>query len=719
MPTLDFPFTDLEWDAEVCRREFRSFVTGAWSVLEPATPFVPNWHIEAICQHLQAVTTGEIRKLIINVPPGSMKSLLVSVMWPAWHWLHQAHHRFLTGSYGIALATRDSVKSRRLIESNWYQSRWSKAFQLTGDQNQKTKYENDRTGFRMATSVGGATGERGQVRILDDPHNIDEAESDTIRVSTVEWVKTVWAEREADPKTSMDIVVMQRVHEEDVCGYLLSELGGYQHLMIPMRYEPSRSCVTSIGFTDPRATSGEPLLFPERWPEDIVQIKERRLGSYGAAAQLQQRPAPAEGGILKRHWWRYWHHPGKPLPPVKVKWPDGVTHDVESVPLPYVFDQHVQSWDMTFKDTVGADFVVGQEWAKKSADSFLLDQLRDQMDFVDTLTAFRTFNGKWPQPGPRLIEDKANGPAIISVLKREIAGVLPVEPYGSKEARAQAYAFVVESGNVFLPHPDVTPWVPGFIEECATFPNASHDDQVDGWSQAMDKLYRPDEPGLPITPEYKTRFHQAPVDNDPTPGRPSFRFWHDDGVHQVCVIGQQLLDGQIRFLDSIVMKQSSIEALIERKLLPLLNEDYRGVSEWRDIGPFAPLTKLSPSSEHSMAALIHEKLNGALEAGEPDFLKRVSAIKSMLLQTGRMQLNRMPTLNEPKNWTHEALNGGYAFHIDKSGVVQRTEGRKFHALTAVGDALGHGLHVIFQRKPTPAQRVPKAEQTRRAKSYAV
>lgn len=470
---------------------FRAFIAGAWSVLEPSTRFVPGWHVDAICEHLEAVSAGEIRRLIINVPPGSMKSLLISVMWPVWSWLFTPYLRFLTASYAQSLATRDSLKSRRLIQSQWFQSQWSHTFQLTGDQNQKLRYENDATGFRVATSVGGATGERATVRILDDPHNIDDAQSDTIREGVIDWVKTVWSEREADSKTSVDIVVMQRLHERDVSGYLLEEIGGYEHLMLPMRFESERRCHTVIGFTDPRTEPGE-LLCEARNDEAAVQEKEKRLGSYGAAGQLQQRPSPAEGGIFKRQWWRFWQPVGMNLPPVFIKLTDGSLFGCPVVTLPETFDTQLQSWDMTFKDTKTSAFVVGQAWARLKANKYLLDQTRKRLDMPGTVREVRSFTTKHPKITAKLIEDKANGPAVIQTLRGEISGLIAVNPQGDKVARAHAVSPETEAGNVYLPHPQIAPWVNDFIERFATFPNAVYKDEIDTFTQALMRLKKSD-----------------------------------------------------------------------------------------------------------------------------------------------------------------------------------------------------------------------------------
>ena len=210
----------------------------AWRVIEPGMPFIDNWHIEAICLHLQAVVDGLIRNLLINMPPRCMKSILVSVLFPAWVWIRHPEKRFLYSSYSQTLATDHSVATRRVIESDWYQEKWSRRFVLAGDANLKTRFENTRRGYRFSTSVGGsATGMGGDFIVADDPHNVKEAESDAIRAATIDWWDKVMSTRLNNPKTGARIIVMQRVHEADLSGHVLKK-GGWDHLCLPMEYEP-------------------------------------------------------------------------------------------------------------------------------------------------------------------------------------------------------------------------------------------------------------------------------------------------------------------------------------------------------------------------------------------------------------------------------------------------------------------------------------------------
>jgi hypothetical protein len=305
--------------AELRRRENRKlqaseggllhFVRHFWHILEPSRPLVEGWALEAICLHLEAVTFGDIKRLLINVPPGFMKSLLVNVFWPAWEWgpMGMPHTRYVAFSYGAHLTERDNAKFRDLVRSPEYKELWGN-FVLTKDG--EVKVGNDKTGWKFATSVNGiGTGERGDRIIFDDPHNVREAESDVVRQGTVTWFREGMSNRLNDMTTDPIVVIMQRVHENDVSGEIIShpELG-YTHLYIPMEFESGRRCVTSLSdgtilWEDPRIDDGE-LAWEERFPEEtLVQF---RVLPYMWAGQYQQAPEPRGGGIIKRHYWQYY-----------------------------------------------------------------------------------------------------------------------------------------------------------------------------------------------------------------------------------------------------------------------------------------------------------------------------------------------------------------------------------------------------------------------------
>jgi hypothetical protein len=225
------------------------FLKQAWHVLEPGTTYVDGWHIKAISDHLEAVTDGRIRKLLINIPPRHMKSLTVAVMWPCWVWIHKPGMRWIFCSYAQRLATRDSLKRRRLIQSPWYQGNWGHRFRLTGDQNEKARFENTATGYCLATSVGGAnTGEGADVIVCDDPHNVRDRQSEVMLDKTITWWDEVMSTRLNNPNTGARVIVMQRLHERDLSGHVLQK-GGWDHLCLPAWYEEEPPLVAAFAET--------------------------------------------------------------------------------------------------------------------------------------------------------------------------------------------------------------------------------------------------------------------------------------------------------------------------------------------------------------------------------------------------------------------------------------------------------------------------------------
>jgi predicted phage terminase large subunit-like protein len=338
----------------------------------------------------------------------------------------------------------------------------------------------------VVVPLGTGTGERGDYVIVDDPHSVDQAESDLARKRAIDWWNGSMATRLNDLNTGHKVVVQQRLHEADLAGDLLAK-GGYEWLCLPAEFEPERRCVTSIGWADPRQEPGE-LLWPDKMSRANLEELKVILGSYRYAGQYQQRPTPAEGGIFKRVWWRYWRPAHMELPPVQVKTSDGQVLSIPAVPIPAQFDQIIQSWDMAYKNLATSDYVVGQVWGAFKADRYLLDQVRSRWDMPATKAAVQELSRRWPKAGTKLVEDKANGPAVIQELQHDVAGLIAVNPEGGKMARAQAVSPQVESGNVYLPHPALAAWVADLIEETAAFPHGRNDDQVDAMTQALNRL---------------------------------------------------------------------------------------------------------------------------------------------------------------------------------------------------------------------------------------
>lgn len=398
---------------------------------------------------------------MINIPPRTTKSTLVSVVFPAWCQIRRPSTQILSLSHSTQLATRDAMASRRLLSSEWVAECWGDRIEMQDDQNQKTRYELKGGGHRISFGMGsGVTGESADLIIVDDPHPAKLGMwSEANRTAVINSFDQEVSTRINDPDDSAMVVIMQRLHQEDLSGHLADQ-GGWEHICLPMEYDPVIS-----SDHDWRTEQGQ-LLQPERFDERWVEESQVKLGPYGYAGQMQQSPVPIGGGIFKQHWWQYY------------------------TALPTDFEMVVQSWDATFKETKGGSYVVGQLWGKKGASFYLIDQTRRRMDFTATLNAIRGMTASAQARGLQLysvlVEDKANGPAIIDTLRNEIPGIIPISVGGSKEARASSIAPLVQAGNVYVPSPDIASWVQTeFLPEVCYFPNASNDDQVDAMSQAL------------------------------------------------------------------------------------------------------------------------------------------------------------------------------------------------------------------------------------------
>lgn len=464
MPAANLPQIDLiALEREACRRSLATFVREAWHVLEPGQPYIHGWHVEAICEHLEAITHGELTRLLINIPPGTMKSTLTSVFWPAWEWgpLGMPHNRIIGASHEQGLATRDTLKMRRLITSDWYQDRWPT--ELTGDQNQKTYYENKSTGFRQACAVASMTGKRGDRVIWDDPHSVEAALSEAHRETALRVFQETLPTRLNNPDRSAIVIVMQRLHESDVSGYILENDLGYEHLMLPMRFEPERKCVTSIGFEDPRKEEGE-LLFPDRFPQEVVDRDEKVMGSYATAGQNQQRPAPRGGGFFE---WQ----------------------NLEVVDAFPTVLRVIRYWDKAGSKDTGC-YTAGVKMAECEGGVFVvLDVVRGQWAAPErerTIRQTAELDGVgvhvWIEQEPGS-GGKESAEATIANL---VGFVCKAEnPTGEKSVRAEPYSVQVEAGRVKVARGD---WNKAFIDEHKTFPVGKYKDQIDAASGAFNKL---------------------------------------------------------------------------------------------------------------------------------------------------------------------------------------------------------------------------------------
>lgn len=426
--------------------------------------YSPSWHHRLLARKLEAVERGEIDRLMVFMPPRHGKSELVSVRFPAWCLGRNPDKRLICSSYSFPLARRFS----RQVRENILSDRFGQVFPqctLKSDVRAVDAWETTMGGGLISVGVGGSiTGMGGDLIDIDDPiKNQEQAESAVYREKVKDWYRsTLYTRLE---KGGRVIITLTRWHEDDLAGWLLEEMsqGGDQWDILSL---------PAVAEENEEYRQEGQALWPEKYNQESLCKMEKAVGSRVWNALYQQRPAPDSGDIFKREWWQFY----------------------DTAP---VCDNYFQSWDMTFKDTDGSDFVVGQVWGVKGANRYLIDQIRGRMDFVSTVRAVEGLSAQYPQATAKYVEDKANGTAVISMLKSKIVGLIPVEPRGSKISRAYAVSPLIEAGNVWLKRG--ASYTGELIEECTSFPNGAHDDQVDAMTQALGVSGKKVEPAFAAT----------------------------------------------------------------------------------------------------------------------------------------------------------------------------------------------------------------------------
>lgn len=521
---------------EECERlesSFIDFFAAAWHEIDPA-PLQLNWHHEAIAEHLEAVAYGQIRKLLINIPPRHTKTLLASVAFPAWLWCQEPdedypligpHAKFLCLSYSDQLAMDNATMARRLVNSQWYRSRWGHRIQITSDQDAKNKFDTVQGGTRISASFGGSVlGRGGDIRIIDDPHKADEAESEVIREGVLRTYDGTLKSRITDPHTSAEIIIMQRLHEADLAGHVLDADEDFVHLNLPAEYEDGRHCVTRIGWEDPRKDDGE-LLWPDRFGSKELEPFKRN--PYEWSGQWQQLPSPRGGSIIKSNWWQIWDK--ETAARCGVQWDDAEDADNATQRRQKVIrnlpgcDLIVASLDTAYGEKKENDYSALTVWG-----SFLMPTGDSQQQYQTLIDpkGERVSVEKFGMAGVRrwivlfawqarlefhdllervsrdcrrygvsrlLIEAKANGKSVAQELRRAYArenfGVTEINPGNlDKVARAHSIVFLFTDKMVYAPDPDVIDWSSMVIDECAKFPKGAHDDVVDSVTMALNWL---------------------------------------------------------------------------------------------------------------------------------------------------------------------------------------------------------------------------------------
>jgi predicted phage terminase large subunit-like protein len=478
---LDIARQRIDVDRERGRRSFQAFARMAWSEIDPA-PLIWGWHMGAVCEQLQAVSEGEIKDLVICIPPGCSKSKIASALWPAWDWISRPWRGFLGAAYAQELAEKEAKIHRDLVCSTWYRERWGDRVGIGKEQSKRVRaFRNDRLGFRFTTSVQGqATGWHGDIRIADDLNKAQDAQGKAAvtgealkKASDFYW--KVYGTRRKDAATFASVIIGQRLHDEDVPGQAIAR--GYTALILPMEYDPKRSCVTvrarvdkatatfrTVTWKDPRTTKGE-LLAPERFPMAVVE--KDKLDPITFAAQQQQDPVPEFGLLFE-------------------------TLGAKRYDARPACTRMILTCDAAFKDKKTSDPVSCQVWGYAHPHFYLLDNVTERLNFGATCDTIRALLARWPGIVGTYVEDKANGPAIMETLLSEVPGLIAWQPGSdSKYSRAEAMAPLVKAGNVWIPADGAAPWVVDYLKELRRFPMAKHDDQVDATVMALRILHDP------------------------------------------------------------------------------------------------------------------------------------------------------------------------------------------------------------------------------------
>lgn len=442
----------------ILKTNLSAFIQRTFSTVDPATEYLHNWHVDVIADYLEACRQREIKRLIINVPPRCLKSTCVSIAFPAFLLGHNPSTQIMVASYAQSLSHTLSQNTRLVMKSEWYKQLFPDT-QFSDTQDTKTKFMTTKQGFRFATSVGGAAiGEGGDFLIVDDPLNPKESKSELERQTALDWYDQTYSTRLNDPKNGVIIVIMQRLHEEDLTGHLLKK-GGWEHLCLPAVAEEKQRI-----YLPPRVDitreEGD-LLHPTRLSKEVLEEKMKDLTPYGFAGQMQQRPAPLGGGMIKIDWFQRFNIQPK-------------DDDVTAI---------VQSWDTAMKSNAGSDYSVCTTWWQTKKGHYWIDTFRAKLEFPELKRMCKSLAVKW-NPSAILIEDKGSGTSLIQEFQKDgTMNILKINPERDKVTRMSFASPVIEAGNVYIP--ESAPWLPDAINEMLQFPNGSHDDIVDSKSQYL------------------------------------------------------------------------------------------------------------------------------------------------------------------------------------------------------------------------------------------
>ena len=450
--------------AALIRKDLSSFIQRAFATVDPGSRYHHNWHIDAIAHRLAQVARGEITRLIITMPPRSLKSIATSVAFPAWLLGHNPRQRIVAVSYAEALSEKLALDCLKVLEAPWYREAFPMVHVARG-RSARADFETTRGGGRFSTSVGGAlTGRGGDIILIDDPHKPEDATSHAKRTAVLDWYQSTLLSRLNDPQTGPIVLIQQRLHEADLAGTLLDQ-GGWVHLDLPAIAEEQSEI--DLGWRGRMQRSAGDLLHPERLPRDLLERRRTELGSYVFAAQYQQRPAPLGGGLVKWDWFQ--------------------TYDRRPNPVPG--DRVVQSWDTASKADESNDFSVCTTWLVRDASAWLIDIYRARLEFP-ALRRQIEVQAQCHKARLVLIEEAGSGIQLIQDLKANTRlSVKGVVPKDDKATRILGVSHMIEAGRIAVP--SQAPWLADFQREVTLFPAGTHDDQVDSLSQFLRWLAQP------------------------------------------------------------------------------------------------------------------------------------------------------------------------------------------------------------------------------------
>lgn len=453
----------------ILRQDLASFIAKSLSTVSPGVEYLHNWHIDAIADKLEAAYRGDITRLLINIPPRYLKSVCVSVAWPAWILGKNPSARIIAASYSQILSVKHSLDCRLLLNSSWYKDIFPDT-NLSNDQNEKNKFMTTNRGFRFATSVGGtATGEGGDFLIVDDPHNPLQAASDNQRENANDWFDQTFTSRLDNKKKGVIVVVMQRLHDKDLSGHILERNRNYwEYLNIPaIASEKINYYYTNTDKLICSRNSGD-ILHPEREGENELNRVKDELGSYAFAAQYQQSPIVKTGGMLE-YGWLMRHN-------IDIKHFDKSGNE-----------QIIQSWDAAVKAGKNNDYSVCTTWLVKPCGYYLLDMWHKKLEYPELKHMVINLAEKW-HPNAILVEDKASGQSLLQDVKRDTSiPLIPIMPKQDKITRFSAVTALFEAGKVYLPNQ--SDWLTDYESQLLGFPNTFHDDMVDSTSQALSWIH--------------------------------------------------------------------------------------------------------------------------------------------------------------------------------------------------------------------------------------